>query len=141
MPGGSVWTTAHTYGRRETVEECGEQPQEPRERCASLKKPSVSLEREKERDQGSGEKEKATRCTSCCTYPPTQLQQRQQSSNSSISSSGSTITALNTIMKERITDGIVSQPLHPGTGGLRRSERHCRSGGTCVRWHSCRMLS
>ena len=56
------------------------------------------------------------------TYLPTQLQQQQQSS-SSISSSGSTITALNTIMKERVIDEIVSQPLHPETGGLRRSER------------------
>ena len=115
-----------TYGRCEAVDKRGVQPLEPRERCTSLKKPSVSLEREKERDRGSGEKEKATRCTSCY---------------SSISSSGSTITHQNTIMKERITDRIVSQPQHPETGGLRRSERHCRSGGACVRWHSCRMLS
>ena len=34
--------------------------------------------RERERDWGNGEEEKATHCTSCCTYPPTQLQQQQQ---------------------------------------------------------------
>ena len=63
----------------------------------ATKKPSVSLEKQKERDWGSGEEEKATRCTSCCTYLPIQLQQQQLSSSSSISS---TMTAPNTIMKE-----------------------------------------
>ena len=85
----------------------------------------------RERQQEAKEKkeqEKATRCTSCRTYPPTQLQQQQQFSNSSISSSGSTIIALNTVMKEiiwstRVTDEIASQPLHPETGGLWHSER------------------
>ena len=38
----------------------------------------MSLERQKERDWGSGEEEKATHYTSCCTYPPTQPQQQQQ---------------------------------------------------------------
>ena len=99
--GGSVSTMDRTYGRREAVDECGVQPPEPRERCALLKKPSVNLERQKERDRGDGEKKKATRCTSCCTYPPTQLHQPNNSSNSSRS----------------------TQQLHSETGSLRRSER------------------
>ena len=36
-PGGSVWTTAHNYGRREAVEECGEQLREPRGKRARQK--------------------------------------------------------------------------------------------------------
>ena len=35
MLGGSESTTDHTCGRRETVEECGEQPPEPRRKCAT----------------------------------------------------------------------------------------------------------
>ena len=34
MLGGSESTTGLTCGRRETVEKCGEQPQEPRRKCA-----------------------------------------------------------------------------------------------------------
>ena len=99
--GGSVSTMDRTCGRREAVDECGVQPPEPRERCALLKKPSVNLERQKERDRGDGEEKKATRCTSCCTYPPTKLHQPNNSSNSSRS----------------------TQQLHSETGSLRRSER------------------
>ena len=138
--GGSEKTMDRTYGMREAVDKRGVQPLEPRKRCASLKKPSVSLERKKE----TGEVERKRKQHVAHRAAPTQQHNSSNSnspSKSSISSSGSTITALNTIMKERITDGIVSQPLHPETGGLRRSEHHCRSGGARVRWHSCRMLS
>ena len=52
--------TTSTYGRREAVDERGVQPLEPRERCAFLKKPSASLERQKGRkgEMGARDDEK-----------------------------------------------------------------------------------
>ena len=98
-------------GSVSTIDECGLQPPEPRERCALLKKPSVNLERQKERDRGDGEEKKATRCTSCCTYPPPQLHQPNNSSNSSHS----------------------TQQLHSETGSLQLTVH--RQAGVSVRDH------
>ena len=50
MLGGSVWTTAHTYGRRETVEECGEQPREPRGKRARQQEAKGEKWGQKERE-------------------------------------------------------------------------------------------
>ena len=61
-PGGSVWTTAHTYGRREAVEKCGEQPREPRGKRARQE----GSQGEKGRN-GRREEKKATQ-TSCTSY-------------------------------------------------------------------------
>ena len=64
---GSAWTADHICGRRETVEECGEQPPEPRRKCArqegSQGKKEGSGRRERQREK------KATLCTSYSTFP------------------------------------------------------------------------
>ena len=64
MVGGPESTTGLTCGRRETVEKCGEQLQEPRRRCERRES-----RRERKRGEGERKEEKATRCTLCCTYP------------------------------------------------------------------------
>ena len=50
MVGGPESTTGLTCGRRETVEKCGEQLQEPRRRCERR-------ESRRERERGEGERE------------------------------------------------------------------------------------
>ena len=72
-----MWTMAHTYGRRETVEKCGEQPREPRGKRARQE----GSHGEKRRN-GRREEKKATQtsCTSYFIYPLQAPQQQQQQS-------------------------------------------------------------
>ena len=83
--GGSVWTTDHTCGRREAVDERGEQPRGQRGKRA---RPNMSQEK-KGRNGSKGQRgeKKATHCTSSSTSQPQapqpqpqqqQLQQRPQ---------------------------------------------------------------
>ena len=77
MLGGSELTTDHTCGRHETVEECGEQPPEPRRivrdtgKVAGGRKGEMGA-REDKREQ------KVTPCTSYSTFPLQALQPPQQ---------------------------------------------------------------
>ena len=108
----------------------GEPPKRPRIETGS-ERPDVEPKRLRWRDEEKTEERDKqdsavkTLCALSCTCP--QLQQQQQPSNSSISSSGSTITAPNTNMKERIwsnrvANRTVSQPLHPGIGASLHNE-------------------
>ena len=52
MPGGSVWTADHTWGRREAVDECGEQPEGQPNRLAftiGSNRPRAQPERQRRR--------------------------------------------------------------------------------------------
>ena len=81
MPGGSESTTDLICGRRETVEKCGEQPQEPRRKC--VRRERSQGEKERNGSQGRRSEKKATLCTWSST---SQLQTQQPSSRSSNSS-------------------------------------------------------
>ena len=69
-----MWTTDHTCGRREAVDESGEQPEEQPNRLVTMKgskRPRVFPKRQRER-QGEEKKDRTnsaakTLCTSCCT--------------------------------------------------------------------------
>ena len=74
--GGSESTTDHTCRRRETVEECGEQPLEPRRMCATRERSQG--ERRRNGNKGKPTEQKATLCTSSSTFPLQPLQQQQQ---------------------------------------------------------------
>ena len=76
MLGGSESTMGLTCGRRETVEKCGEQPQEPRRRCTRWERSQG--ERERNGRKGRRNEEKATRCTLCCFCNQQQQHQQQQ---------------------------------------------------------------
>ena len=76
MPGGSELTTDHTCGRHETVEEYGEQPREPRRKCAIREK--TQGEKGRNGSKGKQREQKATPCTSSSTFPLQPLQQPQQ---------------------------------------------------------------
>ena len=69
----------HTCRRRETVEECGEQPRKPRRNCATQER----SQGEKGRNGSKGKQweQKVTPCTSSSTFllqPPQRPQQPQQ---------------------------------------------------------------
>ena len=76
MHGGSGSTTDHTCRRRETVEECGEQPREPRRKCATRERSQG--EKGRNGSKGKQREQKATPCTSSSTFPLQPLQQPQQ---------------------------------------------------------------
>ena len=76
MPGGSELTTDHTCGRHETVEECGEQPQELRRKCAIRER--TQGEKGRNGSKGKQREQKATPCTSSSTFPLQQPQQPQR---------------------------------------------------------------
>ena len=110
MLGGSVWTTDHTCGRREAVEECGEQPREPRGKRARQNGSQGEKGRNGSKRQ-RGEK-KATPYTLSFTFQPQQqpqqhLQQqqhqRQRQSRRRGSSDAPTTGALK--LKELVTKG------------------------------------
>ena len=75
-PGGSELTTDHTCGRHETVEECGEQPREPRRKCAIRER--TQGEKGRNGSKGKQREQKATPCTSSSTFPLQQPQQPQR---------------------------------------------------------------
>ena len=86
-----------------------------------------SGETERERDWGSGEEEKTTRCTSCCTYPPTHLHQPNGPSNGSNSSNSNLI---------RFASEIAFQPIYPAIGVQLHSERFIAVREIELRFHA-----
>ena len=83
-----MWTADHTCGRREAVDESGEQPEEQPNRFVTMKgskRPRVLPKRQRGRS-GEEKKEEKDRtnsgvkilCTSCCTLQTQQPQQQQQ---------------------------------------------------------------
>ena len=90
MHGGSELTTDHTCGRHETVEECGEQPPEPRRKCATRERSQGEKGRNGRREAKKATQ--ATRCTSYCTYPNSNSNKHdRRSSNSSSTRSNATV--------------------------------------------------
>ena len=82
-----MWTADHTCGRREAVDESGEQPEEQPNRLVKERvEETQSFAEEAEGRSGEEKKEEKDRtnsavktlCTSCCTLQTQQPQQQQQ---------------------------------------------------------------
>ena len=91
-----------TYGRREAVDRRGVQPLEPRERCASLTRPSASLEVEKERETGEMERKRKQHIAHRAA-PTHQRSSSNSNSNSSSNSSSNAAAPVTLLLKKQRT--------------------------------------